>query len=152
METKVIKNSLFFTDVAHVVTSGERVKIRAKGNSMLPFIRDGLDYIILEMPNPNSFKKGRLLLFTLNDNKYLVHRVKSVNKDHLILQGDGNLSILESCTRKKVIAEATAVIRKGKTIKRGSLRWNLYRYLWPKGRFARRVLLGARRRLLTKNQ
>lgn len=148
METKVIKNSLFFAEIASAVASGERVEIRAKGNSMLPFIRDGIDHIILEKPTQESFQKGRLLLFELSGSRYLMHRVKRVNGEQLLLQGDGNLSNLEGCTREQVIAQATAVIRGGKTIKEGSLRWNLFRYLWPSGKIARRVLLGLRRRLL----
>lgn len=147
MGTKIINNNLFFAEIANAVASGERVRIRAKGNSMLPFIRDAKEKIILEKPNQQSFQKGRLLLFITNDKKFLLHRVKKVKGKHLLLQGDGNLSIFERCTKEQVIAEATAVIRKGQTIKRGSLRWNLYRYLWPRGKFARRIFLAIYRRV-----
>ncbi|NLA62378.1 MAG: hypothetical protein GX857_04025, partial [Bacteroidales bacterium] len=68
----------------------------------------------------------------------------------IILRGDGNLSILESCTVDDVIAEVIAVMRGGKEIKVGSFKWKLYGYLWPQNAFLRRVGLGVYRRLRRK--
>ena len=96
METKVIQNNLFFQEISNRIADNERVRIRAKGNSMLPFIRDGKDEIILEKKKPQSFRKGRLLLVRLADKRYLLHRVIEIEKSDIVLQGDGNLSILES--------------------------------------------------------
>ncbi|MFA6770166.1 MAG: S24/S26 family peptidase [Bacteroidales bacterium] len=148
METRVIQNNLFFQEVASRIAGGERVRIRAKGNSMLPFIRDGKEQIILEKPDEESFQKGRLLLALLPERGYLLHRVKKIDEGNVLLQGDGNLSITETCTSKDVIAEATVVIRNGKEIIKESFRWNLYRYLWPQNYFLRRVSLGVYRRII----
>ena len=147
MGTKTIQNNLFFSEIAARIAEGERVRIRAKGNSMLPFIRDGKDEIVLEKPNKQSFQIGRLLLVQMKDKAYILHRVKKIDNTHIILRGDGNLSMIESCSPVDVIAEAVAVIRNGKVIRRGSLRWNLYRYLWPGNFFLRRVGLAVYRRI-----
>lgn len=145
--TKVIQNNLFFLEVANRIAEGERVRIRAKGNSMLPLIRDAKDEIILEKPNKQSFQKGRLLLVRLKDGSYILHRIKKIDETHIILNGDGNLSIVETCSPDDVIAEATTVIKNGKEIRTGRFRWNLYRYLWPRNMFLRRVGLGVLRRI-----
>lgn len=147
MGTKVIQNNLFFLEVINRIAEGERVRIRAKGNSMLPLIRDAKDEIILEKPNKQSFQKGRLLLVRLKDKSYVLHRVKRINRTDILLHGDGNLSTLETCSPKDVIAEATVVLRNGKEIRRGGFRWSLYRYLWPRNLFLRRVGLGIYRRV-----
>ena len=147
MKPKTIQNSFFFEEVTNQIADGERVRIRAKGNSMLPFIRDKKDEIILEKPNEQSFQKGRLLLVRLSDERYVLHRVKKLNDTHILLHGDGNLSTFETCTPEDVIAEATSVIRNGKEIQRESIRWNMYRYLWPRNLLMRRVLLGLYRRI-----
>lgn len=133
LKTKVIQNDLFFLEVVNRIAEDERVRIRAKGNSMLPFIRDGKDEVVLEKPNKQSFQKGRLLLVRLKDKTYILHRVKKIEDGQLLLQGDGNLSIVESCTTDDVVAEATTVIRNGREIRAESFQWNLYRYLWPEG-------------------
>ena len=139
---------MFFLEIAERIAEGERVRIRAKGNSMLPFIRDAKDEIILEKPNKQSFQKGRLLLVKLSEERYLLHRVRKIDDTHILLHGDGNLATLETCTHDDVVAEATTVLRNGKTIKIGSLQWNLYRYLWPRNLFLRRVGLGIYRRVV----
>lgn len=134
-------------EIANRIAEGGRVRIRAKGNSMLPLIRDGKDEIILEKPNRQSFQKGRLLLVQLKDEGYVLHRIRKIDNTHIILNGDGNLSMIETCSSDDVIAEATTVIRNGKEIRTGSFRWNLYRYLWPRNMFLRRVGLGVLRRI-----
>lgn len=138
-------------EVANRMAEGERVRIRAKGNSMLPFIRDGKDLIVLEKPNEQSFRKGCLLLVLLKDGRYVLHRVKKVdnteNRRSILLHGDGNLSIFETCAPQDVIAEATIVIRGKRKIRKGSWRWNVYRYVWPRNLLARRILLGLYRRI-----
>ncbi|WP_294082936.1 S24/S26 family peptidase [Proteiniphilum sp. UBA5384] len=148
METKIIQNEPFFREIAIRVAEGGRVRIRAKGNSMLPLIRDGKDEIILEKPTGRSFRKGRLLLVKLIGERYVLHRVKIISDNFIMLRGDGNLSVFETCAREDVIAEATEVIRNGKEIRVGSARWNLYRYLWPRNIFLRRVCLALYRRML----
>lgn len=147
METRIIRNEFFFPEVAERVAAGERVRIRAKGNSMLPFIRDNKDMIILEKTSTRSFRKGHLLLVRLVDGRYVLHRVKKFTRGTVLLHGDGNLSIFETCKQEDVIAEATEVIRNGELIRKSSLRWNLYRYLWPRNLFLRRVCLALYRRI-----
>ena len=146
LKPKIIQNNLFFLEVSNRIAEGERVRIRAKGNSMLPMIRDGKDEIVLEKPNEQSFQKGRLLLAKLNDERFVLHRVIKINDTQLILQGDGNLSFVEACTPNDVIAEGTVVIRNGNAIKIDSLVWNMYRYLWPRNYLMRRIALGIYRR------
>ena len=150
METRDIQNKLFFQEITNRIAEGERVRMRAKGNSMLPFIRDGKDEVVLEKPNKQSFQKGRLLLVQLADKRYVLHRVEKIENNTIILRGDGNLSILETCTVDDVIAEAIAVMRGGKEIEVGSFKWKLYRYLWPGNHFLRRVGLGVYRRVRRK--
>lgn len=146
LEVKVIKNDSFFREVESRIADGNRVRIRAKGNSMLPFIRDGKDEVILEKTNEKSFQKGRLLLVRTSNETYILHRVTRISKDNIVLKGDGNLSLFEYCSRAEVIAESTEVIRNTKLIKVGSFKWNLYRYFWPQNYYLRRIGLALYRR------
>lgn len=146
MQTKVIDNDIFFSEVTISINEGERVRIRAKGNSMLPLIRNGKDDIILNKTNNQTFQNGRLILVKLIDERYVIHRIKNISNNDILLHGDGNLSLFETCTREDVIAEATEVIRNGRQIKVGSWRWNIYRHLWPSNLFLRRIYLAIYRR------
>ena len=147
MNPRVIQNSIFFAEVEKQIQLGHNVKMRAKGNSMLPFIRHDLDNVVLSEINDNSFKKGSLLLVQVFGDNYILHRLVGTNGDKLILRGDGNLSLTESCSRSNVIAEAVEVERGNKVIVKGSLRWKMYHILWPRNPFMRRVALAAYRRV-----
>jgi len=147
LEIKIIQNDLFFRELSNRIADGERVRIRAKGNSMLPFIRDGKDEIVLEKTSYNSFQKGRLLLIKMPNENYILHRVKKISGNNILLNGDGNLLLFENCSRENAIAEATEVIRNGKSIKVGHFHWELYRLLWPKNYLLRRLGLALYRRI-----
>jgi len=143
---RTIDNRLFFDEVAEQLTLGYTVRIRARGNSMLPFIRDGRDVLVLEHPGERDFAQGEMLLTQLDDGRYVIHRVVKVKGDQLRLRGDGNLKIYETCSRAEVMARVTEVVR-GRNIVQGSRRWNAYRFLWPSHPFLRRVGLAIYRRI-----
>lgn len=140
MKSKIINNELFFPEIAQLVESGERVLIRVKGNSMRPFIRGGKDFVALEKPGNTSFKRGNILLVRLAGGQYVLHRIERLTESSIKLRGDGNISLFESCSYENVIAEATEVKKEGRSIIKGSLTWNLFKYLWPANPFFRRVV------------
>lgn len=145
--THLIPNNLFFEQIAQEIESGKTVRIRAKGNSMLPFIRDAKDDIILKSSG-NSLKKGMIVLAKVHTQNYVIHRIKKAEANKLFLRGDGNLTSEETCTPENVIAKVSAVVRNKKIIAEGSLQWNLFRYLWIQNAFARKILLAMYRRLM----
>ncbi len=136
-----ISNPLFVDIVREEVAAGGEIRIGAKGHSMRPFIRDGMDELILHPCNEYSFRKGAILLAELGEHRQVAHRVCRVEGEEITLRGDANLRLTELCGRADVIAEVVAVVRKGKRVEKGSPCWNRFRYLWPQTPFARRVAL-----------
>lgn len=147
MKQKFIQNEIFFDEIVELVEAGSRVKIRARGNSMLPLIRHGKDNVTLQSVNEDSFRKGSLLLVRMAGGSYILHRLIRCRDDEVLLRGDGNLSLIETCNRNDVIAEAVEVERGRRNIVKGSLRWNMYHILWPRNPFMRRIALGIYRRV-----
>ena len=60
--TMTVDSDVFFREILARVNSGKRVKIRAKGSSMLPLVRSTKDVIFLSALTPDSIQVGRLLL------------------------------------------------------------------------------------------
>ncbi|MBF6628485.1 MAG: S24/S26 family peptidase [Proteiniphilum sp.] len=141
MKRMTISNPLFFDIVKEEIIAGREICIGAKGGSMRPFIRDGIDELILRPCNAHSFRKGAILVAELGDQRQVAHRVCYTNGEEIVLRGDANPRLTELCGRNEVIAEVVAVVRGGKRVDRGSLCWNCYRYLWPRTPFVRRVAL-----------
>nr|WP_311471701.1 S24/S26 family peptidase [uncultured Porphyromonas sp.] len=137
----------FFREILSRLASGKRVKIRAKGSSMLPLIRDTRDTIVLSALSEDSIQVGRLLLVRIPQG-YALHRVERIEGHIITLRGDGNPYQREQCTPDQVLAEATAILRGKKVIELGSRLWWCYEHLWPKHNFIRRLCLALYRRTL----
>ncbi|MDI9605152.1 MAG: hypothetical protein QM305_07510 [Bacteroidota bacterium] len=142
-----VSNSVLFHEVAEMVSTGHRVEIVGKGNSMFPLIRGGIDKIVLRKTDNRSIEKGNLLLVKLANDNYVLHRVKKHDTHTVTLQGDGNLRGVETCRREDVIAEAVEVIRGNKRVTKGNFEWKLFHLLSLQPYGIRRVVLAVWRRV-----
>ena len=124
-------NELFVEGIRELLAEGVPVVFKAKGNSMLPFIRGGQDEVYLV--RPTAVSEGDILLCEVSKRQYVLHR--------LILMGDGNLYGTESCNREDVIGKVVKIIRSGKVIdcRNRSYRWASA--FWVRLLPLRRVLL-----------
>lgn len=108
MKRVIIQNAIIFSEVAKLVSNGESVTIKTKGNSMLPFISGERDSVVLA--KTDNIKLYDIVLAVVNENQYVLHRVIKIMGNKLILMGDGNLKGCEICTIENVIATAIEVI------------------------------------------
>lgn len=137
----------FFDEVLHMLSLGRKVKLRAKGWSMLPLIWSDRDNLILSPLTPDSYQVGRIVFVQLGDRRYVVHRIAEIKEDRFTLRGDGNPYQYEYCHRDQVRAELIAIERAGKRLDVGTLWWRIFAVCWPSNGFLRRCLLFAYRRL-----
>lgn len=105
-----IANSELLGEICALLTEGKRVKIRAKGDSMHPFIRGDEDIIVLA-PVPEKLRKGDIVLARIAGGDYVIHRIVNKSADRLVLAGDGNLFRRETCRLRDVGGIAVALIR-----------------------------------------
>lgn len=149
MSTLYVSNNLFFQNIEQELAEGKKVKIRARGNSMLPFIRNATDNIVLQSVT-KPLKEGMIVLAKTEEGNFVIHRIEKIYNDKIILRGDGNLRSRESCLPQNIIAFIPTIIRGSKKIDEGSFYWQLYRYICPRNPFLRRVFLAIYRRLALK--
>lgn len=103
-----------------MLKNGRSVTIPVKGSSMLPFIREGEDKVILEgiedcTPDGKERIKvnaGDIVLFR-HEGKHLMHRVISIGTDHIVLQGDGVIDTEERCLRDDICGKAVRILKGG---------------------------------------
>lgn len=142
----IVQNESFFLHIITEVEAGHHVVIPSKGNSMLPFIKPRTDEIELSPLNNKSIQKGNIVLAKTDKGNYVIHRIEKTDGDIITLRGDGNLTIREYCKRSNISAEATAILRKNRKIKKDNFRWILHQKLWFSNPFLRRIYLGVYRR------
>ena len=139
MDKIVLPNEVFLEEVATLLDEGRDVTLSPKGSSMLPFIREGRDSVVLR--KEPSVKKGDIVLVRL-PGRYVLHRIIREEGQRLTLMGDGNLRGTESCTRADVLGTVKTILRDGKKPHTpGNGRF------WAALKPFRRIILGTYRRL-----
>ena len=95
-------------EAIRLVKEGVSVTLPVNGNSMLPFIIGGKESVILK--KARLIYIGDVVLAWTDDNRYVVHRIVDVDREGLILMGDGNLVETEHCLVDNVKAIVTHVV------------------------------------------
>ncbi|MDR0261906.1 MAG: S24/S26 family peptidase [Sphingobacterium sp.] len=103
-KTRVISNEDYFAEVQRILREGKEVRIRVKGSSMLPFIKDG-DTVLLRAYQGQSLALGSNVLAKDKD-KFVFHRFVGKKNNQYILAGDGNLVLREYVGATDIIAIA----------------------------------------------
>ncbi|MBR6183567.1 Peptidase S24-like [Bacteroidales bacterium WCE2004] len=140
MDKRTVPNDILLGEVAAVLQEGREAVILPTGKSMLPFIREGVDRVVLR--KKDSFEIGDIVLARF-DGRYLLHRIVALDGDAVTLMGDGNLRGQEKGRTDEIVGTVSAIIRPdGRRHAPGKGR--LWRALKP----VRRYLLAIYRRLI----
>ncbi len=139
MSTVQLSNDILLGSAKLFLDEGREVVLRARGNSMLPYIRDGRDSVVLK--KSDAIGVGDIVLVQL-PGRFVMHRIISCEGDRFTMMGDGNLRGTESFTRGDVVGKVIWIEKKGgRRIAPGKGR--VWRALLP----VRRYLLGIYRRI-----
>lgn len=111
-EKVTVPNDLAFAEVTALLAKGKTVTLRAKGNSMYPFIQEERDEIVLE--RCTEIQKGEIVLVRLATGQYVLHRIIRAENENIWLMGDGNVHASETCKRTDIAGKVTCILRKGK--------------------------------------
>ncbi|MFA6593601.1 MAG: S24/S26 family peptidase [Bacteroidales bacterium] len=101
-------------EVARLLQEGEIVMLKVKGKSMLPFIKDGTDCIVLRKCDGEP-RVGDIVFAKVDGGQYLFHRVIGLDGDSVELMGDGNWRGTEHCGLSGILGYVTS-IRRGERI------------------------------------
>lgn len=81
------------------------VACNGKGLSMEPFLHEQIDKVIITKVN-RDIEKYDVVLYKNKDNKYVLHRVKDIKEDLLLIRGDNNIAI-EKLKKSQIIGILT---------------------------------------------
>lgn len=87
---------------------GKVVQLAPKGISMTPFIRGGVDRVLVR--KEDKIEVGDIVLACWGD-KLILHRVYAVNGGRITLMGDGNLDGTEQVDRQDVLATVLQIVK-----------------------------------------
>ena len=139
-------DKVIIEEAIRLVEDGVSVTLPVNGNSMLPFIIGGKESVILQ--KPEALQVGDVVLAWVEGDRYVVHRIISIDGDKVTLMGDGNLIGTERCKLNDIKAVATHVVDAKEKIHDLNNRWRqMAAKVWYGVRPIRRYILAIYRRL-----
>lgn len=135
-----IPNELFFAEVQAQIRQGKKVKIRVRGNSMLPFIRNN-DEALLIPPTPEKIRKGTPVVAQTDELGIVLHRIHRIEGSRITLLGDGNVNQFEHTSPERIIAVVSHYYRGKHTLRTDSLGMRIVGRLWMAAHPWRRKVL-----------
>jgi len=95
---------------------GAEVTIQPKGTSMLPLIRQGLDEVILKLPE-GRLKKYDIPFYKRKNGQFVLHRIVKVRRNDYVLCGDNQTAWEYGITDDMIIGVVCGIKRDGKIIR-----------------------------------
>ena len=113
--------------VKETLASGGEFLIHPQGVSMLPYLREGHDSVMLS-PFSGKAHRGDILLYERRDGTLVLHRVVRIEKDGtLSMRGDNQYFTERGIAPTQVIAVVKRFYRKDKEMRVDALPSRIYR-------------------------
>lgn len=115
--------------IREVLESGGEFRLYPRGTSMLPLLRQGVDSVslcALETPP----RKDDILFYRRRDGSYILHRVKNIGPEGLILWGDNQMMVETGIAGEQIIGRVTRVFRDEQEVDCQNWQYRVYLWLW----------------------
>lgn len=122
----------FFPEIIAILENGHKAKFTISGTSMLPWIRDNLDQVVLSGVKGKKISPGDIVLFYREDKGYTLHRIYKKEKNWYITIGDSCLIGDGLIQTDHILGIVETIYRKGKRIPCSSKKWKFIFWLWRK--------------------
>lgn len=146
MRKVTVANEELLPEITKILSEGSSIAIKAKGNSMLPFIIGDRDSVVLQ--KKDKFAIGDIVLAEIAPNFFVLHRIVKIDGENIVLMGDGNLLGTEKCKKESIYGYVIAIIHDEKRIDCNSKSEQLKAKIWANLLPVRRYLLAIYRRII----
>ena len=114
--------------IKEIIGAGGNVKLTVTGQSMVPTLIEHRDSVILT--KPDKLKKSDIVLYQRTNGEYVLHRIVKVTKDGFGMCGDNQMKVEYPVLPDQVIAEVSAIVRKGEMISKNNPKYMLGSFIW----------------------
>lgn len=116
-----------------------RILYKNVGDSMMPFIKEGRDVLIIEKCE-GVLKKYDVPLYKRPSGQYVLHRIHKVTPEGYVLCGDNRIGFERYVTEDQIIGVLVGIKRGDKLIPRESFLFKFYAHLGCDTYFLRYVI------------
>ena len=123
--------------IRSLLEEGKEVPLVVTGNSMLPFLVDGRDQVLIKEVN-RPLRKGDIAFFQRKNGQYIMHRIRYIRqnpktgKREYWFVGDGQVYTEGPIEQEQIFGLIIEAQRKGKRIGEKNIWWLFFRHIWLK--------------------
>lgn len=146
-ERRRVSTHDLFPIIEELLKTNKKVVFTISGVSMMPFLINNRDSVLLKKDRFDSLKKGSIILFQLSGGKYILHRIYK-------LQTGGYRTIGDNCfiedgfvPYEAIVGVVDKIYKPDREISCDSLWWKGFSWIWihtiPIRRYMMAMILGA---------
>ena len=129
-KVKSVKSAELFPAINELLQNNQKVRMTVTGNSMMPFLREGIDSVELSVAIFHELRFGQITLIKRNSGQYILHRLVLKKKNSFYIAGDAQNWVEGPLLPEQLVAAVTNVWRKDKTISPSNVLWQMASFLW----------------------
>lgn len=132
ISVRIVDNQEYMKVVRSILEEGKEVPLVVTGNSMMPFLIDRRDQVLIKRIE-RPLKKGDIAFFQRENGQYIMHRIHFMRKDdrtgenQFYFIGDGQKNIEGPIKETRIFGVITGVLRKGKYLDEHTFTWRFLR-------------------------
>ena len=132
---RIVDNQEYMKVVHSILEEGKEVPLVVTGNSMMPFLIDRRDQVLIKRIE-RPLKKGDIAFFQRENGQYIMHRIHFMRKDdrtgenQFYFIGDGQETIEGPIKEIQIFGVITGVLRKGKYLDEHTFTWRFFKNIW----------------------
>lgn len=125
-----VKSAEIFPVIQDLLSAGRSAILTVTGNSMYPFLRNGIDSV--ELINTDFYKlsRGNIVLIKRNSGAYVLHRIVKKKENCFYIVGDNQQDIEGPLKPDQVVAGVQAIFRQNKRIECSNAYLKLLVSIW----------------------
>lgn len=140
-----VANEELLPQIVDILTEGKQVILKARGQSMLPFIVGDCDSVVLQKKDA-EYSELDIVLAEPYPNLFVIHRILKIDGEIATLMGDGNISNIEICKKNNIHGYVSQIIKADRKIDPNSPNEIKKAKIWSKLLPFRKYLLAFYRR------
>ena len=132
---RIVDNQEYMKVVRSILEEGKEVPLVVTGNSMMPFLIDRRDQVLIKRIE-RPLKKGDIAFFQRENGQYIMHRIHFMRKDdrtgenQFYFIGDGQKNIEGPIKETQIFGVITGALRKGKYLDEHTFTWGFFENIW----------------------
>ena len=117
--------------IEEVLASGGEFGLYPKGISMKPFIRQGIDSVVLKGTSDVELEKYDIAFYRRETGQFVLHRVMEKEADgSYTMCGDNQLYLEKGIRQEQIISRVERIYRKDRAVDLDGFKYRAYLRIW----------------------